>query len=38
MLGITAASLYITHSLVYHVSLLVFIMRPIYCHVTLYEI
>ena len=55
MLGIIAASLYIMHSLVYHVSLgihnapyisvhnaltsiprqsLVFIMHPIYCHVT----
>ena len=29
MLGILAASLYIMHSLVYNVSLLVFIMRPI---------
>ena len=29
MLGIIAASLYIMHSLVYHVSLLVFIVRPI---------
>lgn len=38
MLGIIAASLHITHSLVYHVILLVFIMRSICGHVTLYEI